>query len=56
LTPVESNAAGAGSITIVLEGVTLEELLAHEPGHLNVHAAGSGDALQLACADLGEAS
>jgi len=54
LTPVESNTAGAGSSTTVLEGVALEELLSHGPRYLNVHATGSGDPLQLACADLGE--
>jgi Cu/Zn superoxide dismutase len=56
LTPVESNAAGAGSSATVLEGVALDELNAHEPRYLDVHATGSGDSLQLACADLGEAS
>jgi Cu/Zn superoxide dismutase len=54
LTPVESNAAGEGSSTTVLEGVSLNELLLHGPRHVNVHAAGSGDPLQLTCADLGE--
>ena len=54
LTPVESNAAGEGSSKTVLEGVALDELLSHGPKYLNVHAAGSGDLLQLACADLGE--
>jgi Cu/Zn superoxide dismutase len=56
LTSVESNAAGEGSSTTVLEGVALDELPSHRPKYLNVHAAGSGDPLQLACADLGEAS
>jgi Cu/Zn superoxide dismutase len=56
LTPVESNGAGEGSSTTVLEGVALGELNSHESRHLNVHATGSGDPLQLACADLGEAS
>jgi hypothetical protein len=56
LTPVESNAAGAGSSTTVLDGVALIELLSDGPKYLNVHAAGSGDPPQLACADLGEAS
>jgi Cu/Zn superoxide dismutase len=56
LTPVESNAAGAGSSTTVLEGVTPNEVLSDGPKYLNVHAAGSGDPPQLACADLGEAS
>jgi len=56
LTPVESNAAGAGSSTTVLDGVALKELLSDGPKYLNVHAAGSGDPPQLACADLGEAS
>jgi hypothetical protein len=56
LTPVESNAAGAGSSTTVLEGVAPNELLSDGPKYLNVHAAGSGDPPQLACADLGEAS
>jgi hypothetical protein len=55
LTPVESNAAGEGSSTTVFEGVALGELLLHGPRYLNVHAAGSGDPPQLACADLGEA-
>jgi hypothetical protein len=55
LTPVESNAAGEGSSNTVLEGVALGELHSHGPRYLNVHAAGSGDPLQLTCADLGEA-
>jgi Cu/Zn superoxide dismutase len=56
LTPVESNAVGAGASTTVLEGVTLDEQLSHGPRHVNVHAAGSGDPLQLTCADLSEGS
>ena len=55
LTPVESNAAGEGSSTTVLEGVALDELLSHGPKYLNVHAAGSGDPPQLTCAGLGGA-
>jgi hypothetical protein len=54
LTPVESNAAGEGSSTTVLEGVAVDELPSHGPKYLNVHAAGSGDPHQVACADLGE--
>jgi hypothetical protein len=56
LTPVESNVAGAGSSTTVLEGVALDQLISHGPRHVNVHATGSGDPPQLTCADLGEAS
>jgi Cu/Zn superoxide dismutase len=56
LTPVESNAAGAGSSTTVFDGVALNELLSDGPKYLNVHAAGSGDPPQLACAKVGEAS
>jgi len=56
LTPVESNAAGEGSSATVLEGVALKELSSDESKYLNVHAAGSGDPPQLACADLREAS
>ena len=56
LTPVESNAAGAGSSTTVLDGVALNELLSDGPKYLNVHAAGFGDPPQLACAEVGEAS
>ena len=55
LTPVESNASGEGSSTIMLDGVALDELLSHGPRYLNVHAAGSGDPPQLTCVDLGEA-
>lgn len=55
LTPVESNAAGQGSSTTMLESVTLGELLSSGPSCLNVHAAGSGDPPQLTCADLREA-
>lgn len=55
LTPVEPNAAGEGSSTTMLEGVTLGELFLHEPRYLNVHAAGSGDPPQLTCAILGGA-
>ena len=56
LTPVESNAVGEGSSNTVIERVTLDELTSHGPRYLNVHAAGSGDPPQLACADLGEAT
>jgi hypothetical protein len=54
--PVESDARGKGSSTTVLQGVALNELFSHGPKYLNVHAAGSGDPPQLACADLGKAS
>jgi len=56
LTPVESNAAGEGSSTTVLEGVAVDELRSHGPRYLNVHATGSGDPRQLTCADIGEGS
>jgi hypothetical protein len=56
LTPVESNAAGEGSSTIMLEGVALDQLLSDESKYLNVHAAGSGEQPQLACANLRQAS
>jgi hypothetical protein len=56
LTPVESDARGKGSSTTVLQGVALDELFSHGPKYLNVHAAGSGDPPQLACAGLGKAS
>ena len=54
--PVESDARGKGSSTTVLQGVALDKLFSHGPKYLNVHAAGSGDPPQLACADLGKAS
>jgi Cu/Zn superoxide dismutase len=54
LTPVESNAAGEGSSTTMLDYVALSELLWHKSRYLNVHAAGSGDPPQLACGDLSE--
>jgi hypothetical protein len=56
LTPVESNAAGEGSSTTMLEGIPLDDLLSHGPRYLNVHATGSGAPPQLACANLREAS
>jgi Cu/Zn superoxide dismutase len=56
LTPVESDARGEGSSTTFLEGVELDDLVSNAPKYLNVHAAGSGDPPQLACAQLGEAS
>jgi Cu/Zn superoxide dismutase len=56
LTPVESDARGEGSSTTVLEGVAPDELFPGGSRYLNVHAAGSGDPPQLACADLGGAS
>ena len=56
LTPVESNVVGEGSSTTVLEGVAVDELRSYGPRHVNVHATGSGDPLQLTCADLGEGS
>jgi Cu/Zn superoxide dismutase len=56
LTPVDSNAAGEGSSTTMLKGVTLDELLSHGPRYLNVHATGSGDPPQLTCANLRKAS
>jgi hypothetical protein len=40
----------------VLEGVALDELLSDGPRYLNVHATGSGDPPQLACANLRKAS
>jgi hypothetical protein len=49
---VESNAAGEGSNTTVLEGVALDGLLSHGSKQLNVHAAGSGEQPQLTCANL----
>jgi hypothetical protein len=55
LTPVESNAAGQGSSTTMLEGVALGELLSDGSRYLNVHAAGSGDPPQLTCANVREA-
>ena len=55
LRPVESNAAGEGSSTTVLEGVALDELLLHGARYLNVYAAGSGHRPQLTCAVLGGA-
>ena len=56
LAPVESNVVGERSSTTVLEGVALDELRSYGPRHVNVHATGSGDPLQLTCADLGEGS
>jgi Cu/Zn superoxide dismutase len=52
LTPVESNAAGEGSSTTVLEDVALDELLPDGPRYLNVHAAEAGDQPQLTCTDI----
>lgn len=55
LTPVESDAEGRGSSTTVLEHLTLEALLSGGHKYINVHAVGSGEPPQLACANLEEA-
>ena len=52
LTPVKSDAEGRGSSTTVLEHLTLEALLSGEHKYINVHAVGSGEPPQLACANL----
>jgi len=52
LTPVESDAEGNGSSTTVLKDLTLDELLTGEPKYINVHAEGTGEPPQLACANL----
>jgi hypothetical protein len=55
LTPVESDAEGRGSSTTVLEDLTLEVLFSGEHKYINVHAVGTGEPPQLACANLNEA-
>jgi hypothetical protein len=55
LTPVESDARGNGKSTTVVEDLTLEGLLTGAPKYMNVHAAGTGELPQLACANLGGA-
>lgn len=54
LIPLKSDARGQGSSTTVLEGIAPDDLFSDGSEYLNVHAAGSGDPPQLACADLGE--
>jgi hypothetical protein len=39
----------------MIQGVTLEQLFSEGPTYFNVHAAGSAEATQLACANLSEA-
>jgi uncharacterized protein (DUF305 family) len=55
LTPVESDAKGRGSSTTVLHDASIDGLFSGEPELINVHAAGSGNPLPLACANLGGA-
>jgi hypothetical protein len=53
LTPVEADAEGRGSSTMVLHDATVDGLFSGEPEYVNVHAAGSGNPPPLACANLG---
>jgi len=54
LTPVSPDAAGNGSSTTVLEGITLDELFSGEPTYVNAHASGSGNPPVLTCGDLNQ--
>jgi uncharacterized protein (DUF305 family) len=55
LSPVEPDGRGNGASTTTLQGATLEQLFSEGPTYINVHAAGSGNSSQLACANLSEA-
>jgi uncharacterized protein (DUF305 family) len=55
LSPVKPDGRGNGASTTMLQGVTLEQLFSEGPTYFNVHAAGSAEATQLACANLSEA-
>jgi len=55
LSPVEPYGRGGGASTTMLQGVTLEQVFSEGPTYINVHAAGSGEDPQLACANLSEA-
>ena len=55
LSPVEPDGRGDGASTTMLQRVTLEQLFSEGPTYINVHAAGSGVASRLACANLSEA-
>ena len=52
LKPVESDSGGSGSSTTVLHDASVDGLFSGEPRYLNVHAAGSGNPVPVACADL----
>lgn len=55
LSSVEPDRRGNGASTTMLQGITLEQLFSEGPTYINVHAAGSGEPSQLACANLSEA-
>ena len=55
LSPVEPDGRGNGASTTLIQGVTLEQLFSEGPTYINVHAAGSGEPSQVACANLSEA-
>ena len=55
LSPVKPDGRGNGTSTTMLQGVTLEQLFSEGSTYFNVHAAGTGEATQLACANLSEA-
>jgi hypothetical protein len=52
LMPVRSGSHGDGSSTTTLKHTTTEELFSGHLKHVNVHAAGSGNLPELACANL----
>ena len=55
LSSVKPDRRGNGASTTMLQGITLEQLFSEGPTYINVHAAGSGEPSQLACANLSEA-
>jgi hypothetical protein len=52
LTPVRSDAEGRGSSTTVLKDLTIHKLYSGEAKYINVHAGGTGDPPDLACANI----
>jgi uncharacterized protein (DUF305 family) len=55
LSPVKPDRRGNRASTTMIQGITLEQLFSEGPTYINVHAAGSGEPSQLACANLSEA-
>jgi hypothetical protein len=52
LPPITPDPQGRGTITTVLDGVTVEQLFSGNPKYINVHAEGTGNPPAIACSPL----
>jgi Cu/Zn superoxide dismutase len=52
LPPITPDSQGRGTITTVLQGVTVEQLFSGSPKYINVHAEGTGNPPAIACSPL----